>query len=84
MVQTLEDLKNDIPSEVVQKTKELIALKLKGVGKDKYKEISVLDDYFKLFEQEYYNNESYPFEKKEMNLKFFDKFLQDLLIKNEK
>lgn len=64
MIQTLEDLKNDIPSEVVQKTKELIALKLKGHGKDKYKEIPVLDDYFKLFEQEYYNNESYPFEKK--------------------
>jgi len=81
MTQTLDELKNDISPEVYHKIKELIGIILQKRGKDKVKEIPVLDKYY-----EYVTNklEHFSCEGKEKNVNVFNKFLQDLLIKNEK
>ena len=85
MVKNLEELEKDIPSDIVQKIKELIELKTKGHGKDNIQEIPLLDKYFgEIFDR--YKSLGYEKkikEEKGMDVDFFNQLLRKLLIKNE-
>lgn len=85
MVKNLEELEKDIPSDIVQKIKELIELKIKGHGKDNIQEIPLLDKYFgETFDR--YKSLGYEKkikEEKGMDVDFFNQLLRKLLIKNE-
>ena len=47
MKRNLEEMKNDIPFRVYSKIKELSEVKINGHGRDMFKEIPVLDEYYK-------------------------------------
>ena len=83
MIKNLEELEKDIPTEVVQKIKELIELKKNGHGKDNIKEIPVLDKYYnETFER--YKSLGYEKkikEEKSMDINFLNQYIQKLIIK---
>ena len=86
MIKNLEELEKDIPSEVLAKIKELIELKKTGHGKEIVKEIPILDKYYKETFERY---QSLEYEKKIkdekiIDIEFLNKYMQKLIINNEK
>jgi len=81
MTQTLEVMKNDIPPEVYQNIQELIRIKMQGCGYNKVKVIPALDRYYEHIVNKF---KYFSCETKKRDINFFNKFLQNLLIKNEK
>ena len=86
MIKNLDELEKDIPSDVVEKIRELIVLKTTGHGKDDAKEIPLLDNYFKDTFDRYQslNYEKKIKEEQSMDPNYFNQFLQKLIIKNDK
>ena len=86
MIKNLDELEKDLPSEVVQKIRELIVLKTTGHGKEDAKELPVLDNYFKETFERYRNLgiEAKIKDEKPMELNFFNQLLQKLVMKKEK
>ena len=85
MIKNLQELEKNIPSEVLAKIKELIELKKTGHGKEIVKEIPILDKYYKeTFER--YKSLEYEKkikDKKIIDIDFFNKYIQKLIINNE-
>ena len=85
MIKNLQELEKNIPSEVLAKIKELIELKKTGHGKEIVKEIPVLDKYYKETFEKY---KSLEYEKqikdeKIIDVDFFNKYMQKLIINND-
>ena len=74
-VQTINDLKSNIPNEVYSKLLEIINLKSKGLEKDKVENISEFDNFF----DEVLKTPVPKFKKRISDVDVFDKFLLGLL-----
>ena len=86
MLKNLKELEKDIPSDIYMKIKEFIELKKNGHGKDKIKEIPLLDKYFKESFERFanLNMENKIGELKSMDADYLNKLLKKLIIKNGK
>ena len=86
MVKNLQELEKEIPKDVLEKIYELVKLKKNGHGKDNVKEIAMLDKYYLETFERYQNLhfEKKIREEKNIDIDYLNKYLQKLIIKNEK
>ena len=77
--QTLEAIKNHIPTEIYNTVKEIIEIKSSGLEKDAIARIPILDEFI----QEFLNNPKPEIAKRNLDKELLNKFIQEELQKDD-
>lgn len=75
MRETVKAMQNDMPSELITKLNEVIEIKSQGLEKETVLRIPIFDEFFR----QAYDNPHTSFNKREIDRKVFDCYLQKLL-----